>query len=139
MLSETQLHRTYAGKCRPSRNRLCSHLLSNFGDRLLSSSPFVMIARELKVFSRFFSGRLGTTGQGTGTLLFGAPKDRGAVFCFSFLAPLVFLSPLFDASTSPRATGLGQVFCSHSLVSRSLAVCVAATRFARNVPVRLLA
>ena len=70
--------------------------------------------------------------------MFWAPKGRGAVFLSVFWCRFVFLSPLFDAS-SPRATGLSQVFCSHSLVSRSLVVCVAATRFARNVPVRLLA
>ena len=50
----TPKHRTYVGKCRPLKNRLCSHLLSNFGVIVFFSSLFVMIAvRELRVFSRF--------------------------------------------------------------------------------------
>ena len=62
-----------------------------WGNRLLSYSLFVMIAvRELEVFFLGFSSEhLGTSGrQDTGTLLFWAPKGRGAVFCFCFLVPV---------------------------------------------------
>ena len=49
----TPKHRTYVGKCRPSRNRVLFASLDYFGgNRRLASSLFVMIAvRELEVFS----------------------------------------------------------------------------------------
>ena len=80
--------------------------------------------------SDFPPRQLRTSGFRTHTLCFGHLRVGVPLFLFPVLVPFFLfffsrsvslsLSLVFDASTSPRATRLSQVFCSHSLVSRSL-------------------